>query len=117
MIRILMADDHPIFRDGLRRLLESEPDFQVVAEASDGTEAVAMTKEHNPDILLLDLTMPRSPGMEALRELASAKSPVRIVLLTAAIERSQMLEALQLGARVLCSRSPPRRSFSVASTP
>jgi two-component system, NarL family, nitrate/nitrite response regulator NarL len=99
MIRILMADDHPIFRDGLRRLLESEPDFKVVAEASDGAEAVALAKEHTPDILLLDLTMPRSPGMEALRELATAKSPVRTILLTAAIERSQMLEALQLGAR------------------
>jgi two-component system nitrate/nitrite response regulator NarL len=99
MIRILIADDHPIFRDGLRRLLESEPDFKVVGEASDGAEAVALTKEHNPDVLLLDLAMPRSPGMEALRELATAKSPVRIVLLTAAVERTQMLEALQLGAR------------------
>ncbi|MGE0406908.1 MAG: response regulator [Candidatus Korobacteraceae bacterium] len=99
MIRILIADDHPIFRDGLRRLLESEPDFKVVAEASDGAEAVALATQHPPDILLLDLAMPRSPGMEALRELADSKSPVHIILLTAAIERAQMVEALQLGAR------------------
>ncbi len=99
MIRIVIADDHPIFRDGLRRLLESEPGFSVVAEASDGAEAVAMAREHNPEILLLDWSMPRVPGMEALRDLARARSPVRIILLTAAIERAQMLEALQLGAR------------------
>jgi DNA-binding NarL/FixJ family response regulator len=99
MIRILIADDHPIFRDGLRRLLESEPEFQVVAEASDGAEAVAMAAQHHPDILLLDLTMPRSPGMEALREMSHSSSPVRIIILTAAIDRLQMLEALQLGAR------------------
>ena len=99
MIRIVIADDHPIFRDGLRRLLESEPGYSVVAEAADGAGAIAACVQQNPDILLLDLTMPRVPGMEALREMSRAKSPVRIILLTAAIDRVQMLEALQLGAR------------------
>jgi DNA-binding NarL/FixJ family response regulator len=99
MTRIVIADDHPIFRDGLRRLLESEPGFGVVAEASDGAEAVNMVRQHKPDILLLDLTMPRSPGMDALRELSRSSNPVRTILLTAAIDRPQMLEALQLGAR------------------
>jgi DNA-binding NarL/FixJ family response regulator len=98
-IRILIADDHPIFRDGLKRLLELEPSFRVVGEASDGVEAVKLTRQLKPDILLLDLAMPRVPGLEALAELASGQVPVRTILLTAAIERTQIVEALQLGAR------------------
>jgi two-component system nitrate/nitrite response regulator NarL len=98
-IRIVIADDHPIFRDGLRRLLEAEPHLRVVGEAADGAEAVTLVRQLEPDILLLDLAMPRVPGMDALRELASAKHPVRTILLTASVERPQILEALQLGAR------------------
>jgi two-component system nitrate/nitrite response regulator NarL len=98
-IRILIADDHPIFRDGLRRLLESEPELRVVGEAADGAEAIQLAGQLKPDILLLDLAMPRVPGLEALRELAKASSPVRIILLTAAIEKEQVVQALQLGAR------------------
>ena len=69
-IRIVIADDHPIFRDGLRRLLESEADLKVIGEASDGAEAVKLARQLKPDILLLDLAMPRHPGLEALRELS-----------------------------------------------
>jgi len=98
-IRIVIADDHPIFRDGLRRLLESEPNLEVVGEAADGREAVLLSQQVHPDILLLDLAMPRVPGLETLRELALSGSPVRTILLTASVERPQMLEALQLGAR------------------
>jgi two-component system nitrate/nitrite response regulator NarL len=98
-IRILIADDHAIFRDGLRRLLEAEPNLCVVGEAADGAEAVALVVQLRPDILLLDLAMPRVPGMEVLRELAAAKHPVRTILLAATVERPQILEALQLGAR------------------
>jgi two-component system, NarL family, nitrate/nitrite response regulator NarL len=98
-IRILIADDHGIFRDGLRRLLEAEPGLSVVGEAADGAEAVALVTELRPDILLLDLAMPRVPGIEALRELAAGKHPVRTILLTASAGRPQIVEALQLGAR------------------
>jgi two-component system nitrate/nitrite response regulator NarL len=100
-IRIVIADDHPIFRDGLRRLLESESDLKVLGEASDGAEAVKLARQLKPDILLLDLSMPRHPGLEALRELGTTpgSSPVRVILLTAAVEKSQIVEALQLGAR------------------
>lgn len=98
-IRILIADDHPIFRDGLRRLLEAEREFEIVGEACDGIEAVALARQLKPEILLLDLAMPRRPGLEALRELASESSSVRVILLTAAAEKEQIVEALQLGAR------------------
>lgn len=107
-IRIIIADDHAIFRDGLRRLLVSEMDFTVVAEAADGKEAVRLTRELNPDILLLDLAMPRVPGMEALRELSQAKSAAYVILLTAAIQPFEVTGALQLGARgVVLKSSPP----------
>jgi len=100
-IRIVIADDHPIFRDGLRRLLEAEPDLKVIGEACDGAEAVKLAHQLKPDILLLDLAMPRHPGLEALRDMSAGQqaNPVRVILLTAAAEKSQIVEALQLGAR------------------
>lgn len=107
-IRILIADDHAIFRDGLRRLLATQGDFQVVAEASDGREAIALATEIHPDVLLLDLAMPRVPGMEVLRELGHQELPMRTILLTAAIQPFAVTTALQLGARgIVLKASPP----------
>jgi DNA-binding NarL/FixJ family response regulator len=107
-VRLVIADDHPIFRDGLRRLLEMEPDHKVIGEASNGAEAVQVVRQLKPDILLLDLVMPKhsgqplsAAGMYALRELNTPENPtpVRVIVLTAAIEKSQIVEALHLGAR------------------
>jgi two-component system, NarL family, nitrate/nitrite response regulator NarL len=100
-VRIVIADDHTIFRDGLRRLLEAEPELEVAGEAADGTEAVTQTRQLTPDILLLDLAMPRVPGMDVLRELSATDNELttKIIVLTAAVERIQIVQALQMGAR------------------
>ncbi|HKT12925.1 MAG TPA: response regulator transcription factor [Terriglobia bacterium] len=98
-VRILVADDHPIFRDGLRKLLEAEKDFTVVGEASDGGEAIEMAQQLKPDVLLLDLAMPRVPGLEAVRQLGNSVEAIKVILLTAAIEREQIVDALHHGVR------------------
>jgi two-component system, NarL family, nitrate/nitrite response regulator NarL len=116
-IRIVIADDHAIFRDGLRRLLATQEDFEVIGEASDGKEAIALVQSMKPDVLLLDLAMPRVPGMEVLRELSRQETPVRTVLLTAAIQPFAVTSALQLGARgiVLKASAPEMLLKSIRS--
>ncbi len=107
-IRILIADDHPVVRLGVRNLLDGDA-FTVVGEADDGQRAVELARQLRPDILLLDLAMPRLPGLEVLRELARAQHAVHVILLTAKIEKTQLLEALQLGARgILLKDSAPQ---------
>jgi DNA-binding NarL/FixJ family response regulator len=98
-VRIVIADDHPVVRMGVRNLLQSQPDMEVVGEASDGEEALKLIAQLRPDVLLLDLSMPRVPGLDTLRELTDSASYLRTILLTSEIERRQVLEALQLGAR------------------
>ena len=98
-IRIVIADDHPIFREGLRRLLEIEPDFAVVGEACDGHEAVARVAALQPEVLLLDLAMPGASGLETLRRLAETGDTVYSIVLTASIDREEAIQALKLGAR------------------
>jgi DNA-binding NarL/FixJ family response regulator len=98
-VRILIADDHALFRQGLRKLLEEERGFHVVGEAADGVETVKCVHELKPDVLLLDLSMPRRAGLEVLPELKHSASRARTIVLAASIERSQIVEALQLGAR------------------
>ena len=96
-VRIAIADDHEIFRDGLRRLLESERGFEVIAEAADGVDAVRLTRETKPDVLLLDVAMPRMGGMETLA--VPEIQHTRVILLTAALDPAELLRAVQLGAR------------------
>jgi DNA-binding NarL/FixJ family response regulator len=98
-IRIVVADDHPIFREGLIKLLEAKPDLQVVGAAADGADALALVAKLEPDLVLLDLSMPRMTGMVALRELKSQAVRARIILVTASIERSEIVAGLQLGAQ------------------
>jgi DNA-binding NarL/FixJ family response regulator len=98
-IRIVIADDHPIFRDGLRRLVEYEPSFELAGEASDGVDALEVIAKAKPDILLLDLNMPKLSGIDVLRKLSRARLAMKTIMLTAAIDQPQITEALRLGAR------------------
>jgi DNA-binding NarL/FixJ family response regulator len=98
-IRIVVADDHPVVRFGVRNMLLNDPGFAVVGEAGDGDDAITQTIELEPDILLLDLMMPRLPGLEAMRAIMTKAPRVKIVLLTSTITPQQIIEALQIGAR------------------
>jgi len=111
-IRIVMADDHTLFRKGLRSLLNDEGGMQVVGEACDGDEAVRMVRSLHADVLLLDLAMPGTSGMEALAELARAPASVKTIVLTAAIAKPELLKAVQLGAAgIVLKNSPPELLF------
>lgn len=98
-IDIVIADAHAILREGVRKLLECEREMRVVGEASDGEEAVRVVGELKPQVLLLDLAMSKKTGLEALRELSKLGLPTHTIIFTASIEREQVVEALQLGAR------------------
>jgi two-component system, NarL family, nitrate/nitrite response regulator NarL len=98
-IRIVVADDHPVVRFGVKNMLMNEPGFEVVGEAEDGDVAITQTLELEPDILLLDLAMPRLPGLEAMRAIMAKSPRVKIVMLTSTITQQQIIEALQIGAR------------------
>jgi DNA-binding NarL/FixJ family response regulator len=96
-IRIVVADDHPIFRDGLCRLLALEDDFEVVAQANDGREVLDILQKLDPDILLLDLKMPNLDGLMTLQRLQSTKSRTRIIVLTASEDKQEFVQAVRFG--------------------
>jgi DNA-binding NarL/FixJ family response regulator len=107
VIRVVIADDHTIFRKGLRSVLEAEAGFIVVGEAADGEQAVDLCRSLEPQILLLDLAMPGQSGMDALAELATSPTPVRTILLTGGIDKPEIVRALQLGAAGVVLKSAP----------
>ena len=98
-VHLALADDHPIVLDGLESLFRLEPDFQVVARCINGEETLVAVRRHRPDILILDLRMPRGDGLEILRTLRREKLPTKVVLLAAALEEDEILDALRLGVR------------------
>ena len=99
LIRILLADDHPVVRIGVSNMLPEKDGFDVIGEATDGDEAITQTLELEPDILLLDVMMPRLPGLEAMRAIMNGTPTVKILLLTSTITTQQIIEALHIGAR------------------
>src|SRR6202163_4890834 len=98
-IRILVADDHAILRDGLRKLLEVADDVQIIGEASNGVECTKMLAKLRPDILLLDLRMPEKDGLGVLEEVNFDSLPTRVIVLTAAEDDRDVVRAMRLGAR------------------
>jgi len=99
VIKILIADDHLIIRQGLRLILETESDFKLVGEASDGAEAVSLCKKLKPDVVLMDLRMPNMDGLTAIEKLRDEGPEIAIVILTTFNEDELMLRGLQAGAR------------------
>jgi DNA-binding NarL/FixJ family response regulator len=97
-IRVLITDDHDMFRRGLRMVLEAEEEIEVVAEASDGAEAVAKVEELAPDVVLMDVRMPNQNGIEATRTIRAASPSTRIVMLTVSDEEDDLVDAVKAGA-------------------
>jgi two-component system nitrate/nitrite response regulator NarL len=96
-IRIVVADDHPIFRDGLCRLLALEDDFEVVAQANDGREVLEILQKLDPDVLLLDLKMPNLDGLMTLQRLQTTRTRTRIIVLTASEDKQEFVQAVRFG--------------------
>ncbi|HFB39338.1 MAG TPA: response regulator transcription factor [Oceanithermus sp.] len=99
MIRILLADDHALFRQGLRSLLEAEGDIRVIGEAKDGREALRAALETNPDVILMDIQMPGLDGAEATKEILKEKPDAKVVMLTMYRQDAYVFEAVKAGAR------------------
>ena len=99
IIRILLADDHNVIREGLRGLLERQPGFEVVAEAGDGREAVALAKEFLPDVAIIDIAMPGLNGIEATSSIVGSGSHTSVIILSMHCDESYVLRALKAGAR------------------
>jgi len=98
-VRILLADDHTVVRKGLRLLLETQPGFQVVAEAANGREVVVLTEEQRPDVVVMDVAMPILNGIEAARQIANKSPHAAIVFLSMHSDEGYVLKALKVGAR------------------
>jgi len=98
-IRILLADDHTVVRKGLRLLLESQPDFQVIADAANGRETVALAERHTPDVVVMDVAMPELNGIEAARQISAKLPHTAIVFLSMHSDEGYVLKALKSGAR------------------
>ncbi len=107
-IKILLADDHPIVRDGLRAVLSTQPDFTVVGEAGSGSETIDQVRRLQPDLLLLDLEMPDGDGVDTLQRLAERNSSVRAIVFTAFDTDDRIVEAVRAGAKGYLLKGAPR---------
>ncbi|HYC33766.1 MAG TPA: response regulator transcription factor [Gemmatimonadales bacterium] len=110
-IRIVIADDHPIFRAGLQGLLSAQEDFQVVGEAANGREAVSVVRHTKPDVLLVDLQMPELDGVHAIRDIKSATPGTRILVLTTYDSDGDILRAVEAGATGYLLKDTPREEL------
>lgn len=97
-IKVLIVDDHPLFRQGIKQILELEKDITVVAQASNGSEAVLMAREYKPDVILMDINMPGTGGLQAINDIRTEKMNSRIIVLTIHEDREYLIKTLQMGA-------------------
>jgi NarL family two-component system response regulator LiaR len=112
-IRVLIADDHAVVRQGLRTLIGTEPGMTVVGEAGDGVEAVEMARAYKPDVILLDMVMPRKDGLQAIREIKRESPNVRILVLTSFSDDDKVFPAIKSGALgYLLKNASPRTLLS-----
>jgi two-component system, NarL family, response regulator NreC len=107
-IRILLADDHTMVRDGLRALLDRQADLEIVAEASDGRECVQRAEEHSPNVVMMDIAMPQMNGIEATRRIVAANPATGVVILSMHQDESYVLQSLKAGARGFLLKDSPR---------
>ena len=110
-IRILIADDQTLFREGIKVLLAMQPDMELVGEAADGVEAIELACALQPDVLLLDLKMPRKDGLAALREIAERSPSIHILVLTSFADDERMFPAVKSGALGYLLKDAPRDQF------
>ena len=108
MISLLIVDDHPVVRDGLRGMFSADPRFEVLGEAGDGAEAVTAAETLKPDVILMDLRMPRTDGVTAIRELTARKIPSRVLVLTTYDTDSDVIPAIETGATGYLLKDAPR---------
>jgi len=113
-VRIMIADDHPLVRSGLRALLERDGEFQVIAEAADGYEAIDLAVLHKPDVILLDVGMPRLSGPDAAQSISQKLPAVRIVMLSMHSDEAYVLRALKAGARGYLLKASPEADVIAA---
>jgi len=108
LISLLIVDDHPVVRDGLRGMFSADPRFEVLGEAGDGAEAVTAAETLKPDVILMDLRMPRTDGVTAIRELTARKIPSRVLVLTTYDTDSDVIPAIEAGATGYLLKDAPR---------
>ena len=103
-LRVMIVDDHPVFRQGLRDILETESDFDVVGEASDGQEALQLSRDLGPDVILMDINLPTINGLQVTRQIKGEQAGIKIIMLTGYDNEEQVLHAIRAGASAYCPK-------------